>query len=259
MSNDRTVIIERHRNNTATVRLNRPQVKNALTSAMRQELADAVIALSSDTEIRAIVVTGGPQVFAAGADINEFVDETPAGLMRKGEERHWQAIAKVPQPLIAAVNGYALGGGMELAMSCDILIAGENAKFGQPEVRLGIIPGAGATQRLPRAVGKYLAMRLILTGEIISAPEAFAMGLVSRLVPDSDVQDEARKLAERIAALPPLAVRAAKQAILLSDSMSLEAGLHLERRAFESLFSTFDKHEGMRAFLEKREPRFIGE
>lgn len=256
---DPPISIERHGHGTASVRLNRPQVKNALNSETRAALASAFTALAASRDIRAIVVTGGPEVFAAGADINEFVDETPVGLMRKADERHWQAIAKVPQPLIAAVSGYALGGGMELAMSCDIIIAGESAKFGQPEVRIGIIPGAGGTQRLPRAVGKYHAMRMILTGDLISAPEALTMGLVSRLVPDADVESEALSLAARIASLPPLAVQAAKQAVLMSANLPLEAGLYLERRSFEVLFASADKREGMRAFLEKRPPKFTGD
>jgi enoyl-CoA hydratase len=256
---DQAIVVDRHADRTATVRLNRPHVKNALNNATRQALAAAFTTLAADRDIRAIVLTGGPEVFAAGADINEFVDETPVGLMRNRDERHWQTIAKVPQPLIAAINGYALGGGMELAMSCDIIIAGESAKFGQPEVRIGIIPGAGGTQRLPRAVGKYNAMRMILTGDLISASEALAMGLVSRLVPDADVESEALSLAARIASLPPLAVQAAKQAILMSENLSLEAGLYLERRSFEGLFASADKREGMRAFLQKRPPKFTGD
>jgi enoyl-CoA hydratase len=256
---EQTVILERRADATATVRLNRPHVKNALNTATREALAECFAALAEDPAVRAVVLTGGPHDFAAGADINEFVDETPIGLMRRGDERAWAAIARLPQPLIAAVNGYALGGGMELAMSCDIIIAGESAKFGQPEVRIGIIPGAGGTQRLPRAVGKFHAMRLILTGDVVSASEALTMGLVSRIVADAEVETEAQNLASRIAALPPLAVQAAKQAVLMSGSMPLEAGLQFERRSFERLFASSDKREGMRAFLDKRPPRFTGD
>lgn len=255
---EHTLVVDRRPDGTATVRLNRPEVKNALDKATREALASAFASLADDPSIRAVVLTGGPHDFAAGADINEFVDETPIGLMRRGDERTWAAIGRMPQPLIAAVNGYALGGGMELAMSCDIIIAGENAKFGQPEVRIGIIPGAGGTQRLPRAVGKFHAMRLILTGDVIQASEALAMGLVSRVVADAAVETEAEALASRIAALPPLAVQAAKQAVLMSETMPLEAGLQFERRSFERLFASSDKREGMQAFLEKRRPRFTG-
>ena len=256
---EQTVILERRADGTATVRLNRPHVKNALNTVTRQALAESFAALAEDPAVRAVVLTGGPHDFAAGADINEFVDETAVGLMRKGDERAWAAIARLPQPLIAAVTGYALGGGMELAMCCDIIVAGESAKFGQPEVRIGIIPGAGGTQRLPRAVGKFHAMRLILTGDVVSASEALTMGLVSRIVADAAVETEAQNLALRIAALPPLAVQAAKQAVLMSDSMPLESGLQFERRSFERLFASSDKREGMRAFLDKRPPRFTGD
>jgi enoyl-CoA hydratase/carnithine racemase len=259
VTGEQSVIVERRADGTATVRLNRPQVKNALNTATREALAAAFAALAEDPAVRAVVLTGGSHDFAAGADINEFVDETTIGIMRKGDERAWAAIARLPQPLIAAVNGYALGGGMELAMSCDIIVAGESAKFGQPEVRIGIIPGAGGTQRLPRAVGKFHAMRLILTGDVVSASEALTMGLISRVVEDAAVETEAQNLASRIAALPPLAVQAAKQAVLMSESMPLEAGLQLERRSFERLFASSDKREGMRAFLDKRPPRFTGD
>ena len=259
MTTTDVVKVERHGDGTATVSVNRPKVRNALNVATRKALADAFAALSDEAEIRAIVLTGGPDTFVAGADINEFVAETPVGLVRQRHERNWQAIAAVPQPVVAAVAGYALGGGMELAMSCDIIVAGENAKFGQPEVKIGIIPGAGGTQRLTRAVGKYHAMRMVLTGDMVTAHEAHAMGLASLVVPDAEVGSAARAVAVRLAALPALAVQAAKQAVLLADDVPLSAGLFLERKAFEGLFATADKSEGMKAFLEKRKPSFKGE
>ena len=259
MTKTDVVKLERHGDGTATVAVNRPQVKNALNIATRQALADAFAELADDAQVRAIVLTGGPDTFVAGADINEFVAETPVGLVRQRHERNWQAIASVPQPVVAAVTGYALGGGMELAMSCDIIVAGENAKFGQPEVKIGIIPGAGGTQRLTKAVGKYHAMRMVLTGDMVTAREALGMGLASLVVPDAEVESAARAIALRLAALPPLAVQAAKQAVLLGDDVPLSAGLYLERKAFEGLFASADKTEGMKAFLEKRKPSFKGE
>lgn len=259
MDESKVVIVERHGDGTASVTVDRPKVKNALNIATRKLLADAFLKLADDADTRAIVLTGGPDTFVAGADINEFVAETPMGLVRQRHERYWQAISAVPQPVIAAVNGYAVGGGMELAMNCDIIIAGEGAKFGQPEVKIGVIPGAGGTQRLTHAVGKFHAMRMILTGDMVTAAEARAMGLVSMVVPDAEVQSTARALALRLAGLPPLALQAAKQAILLAQDVPLGAGLFLERKAFEGLFASADKTEGMRAFVEKRKPTFRGE
>ena len=209
--------------------------------------------------MRAVVLTGGPEVFVAGADIRDMAEASVVDMIRRKTERWWQAVAEVPQPMIAAVNGYALGGGLELAMCCDIIIAGEGAKLGQPEVNVGIIPGAGGTQRLTRAVGKYQAMRLVLTGEIIGAEEALRMGLVSRVVADGEVYDTALKTAQRIARLPPLAVQQAKEAVLLGADASLPAALSLERKSLQLMFATSDKAEGMRAFLEKRKPEFKGE
>ena len=180
-------------------------------------------------------------------------------MIRRHTERWWQAVAEVPQPMIAAVNGFALGGGLELAMCCDIIIAGEGARLGQPEVNVGIIPGAGGTQRLTRAIGKFQAMRMVLTGEMIGAEEALRMGLVSRVVPDAEVYEEALKTAQRIARLPPLAVQQAKEAVLLGADASLPTALALERKGLQLMFATADKTEGMRAFLDKRKPEFKGE
>ncbi|MDQ0317552.1 enoyl-CoA hydratase-related protein [Amorphus orientalis] len=260
MSEDKApVLIDRPEPGVAVVRLNRPEARNALNMATRRALADAFTALAEDTEVRAIVLTGDEAAFAAGADLKEFVDADPVEIAKRRVERLWAAISSTPQPIIAAVNGYALGGGLELAMMTDIIVAGESAQLGQPEVRVGIMPGAGGTQRLTRAVGKYHAMRLCLTGKPIAAPEAHAIGLVSQVVPDAEVFETALAMAKSIAKMPPLAVVAVKESILQAENSSLEAGLALERKAFQLLFASKDKSEGMTAFLEKRRPSFTGE
>lgn len=242
----------------AIVRLNRPEVRNALNIATRKALAEAFTSLGDDPGVRAIVLTGNGGVFAAGADITEFVDADPVVMIKRRTERYWAAVAGVPQPVIAAIEGFALGGGLELAMACDILIAGEGAKLGQPEVRVGIMCGAGGTQRLTRAVGKYQAMRLCLTGKPVGAREALAIGLLSEVAPDGAALDRALEMAREIAGLPPLAVQQTKEAILHGANASLEAGLALERKAMQLLFASADKTEGMSAFLEKRKPDFKG-
>ena len=253
------VRLERHGDGTATVRIDRPEARNALNMATRKGLAAACREIAEDASLRAVVLTGGPDMFAAGADLTEFVEAGAIEVMKRHAERWWQAIAEVPQPMIASINGFALGGGLELAMCCDIIIAGRSAKLGQPEVRVGIMPGAGGTQRLTRAVGKFQAMRLVLTGEIIGAEEALAMGLVSKVVDDAAVYDSAREMARAIAALPPIAVQQAKEAVILGADASLATALALERKALQLTLATADKTEGMRAFLEKRKPEFKGE
>jgi enoyl-CoA hydratase len=252
------VVLERPAADVAVVRLNRPEVRNALNMAVRRQLAEHFAALGADDVTRCIVITGGDKVFAAGADLRDMVERTPVELMMRRSELLWQPIASCPKPVIAAVNGYALGGGCELAMHADIIIAGEGASFGQPEVRVGIMPGAGGTQRLTRAVGKYRAMRMLLTGEPVPARDALAMGLVSEVVPDGEVLDAALRVATTIAALPPLAVMQIKEAVLAGQDTSVDAALLIERKAFQLLFSTADQKEGMRAFLEKRKPEFHG-
>lgn len=242
----------------ALVRLNRPAVRNALNNRVRTLLAEHFRALAEDEAVRAIVLTGDDQAFAAGADLREALDLDAVEQMRRGTWRLWRAIGDCPKPVIAAVSGWALGGGCELAMHADIIVAGASARFGQPEVRLGIMPGAGGTQRLVRAVGKFRAMHLLLTGEPVSAAEALAMGLVSEVVPDADVRPRALDLARRIAALPPLAVMQIKEVVVAGADASLDAALALERKAFHLLFATRDQKEGMRAFLEKRAPTFEG-
>lgn len=241
------------------LRLNRPEVRNALSPELREELRDLFLALGSDKTCRAIVVTGDMRAFAAGADIRVMADATPAEMMARDDEANWAAIRNCPKPVIAAVNGYALGGGCELAMHCDIIVAGKGARFGQPEVKLGIMPGAGGTQRLTRAIGKFRAMQLLLTGDFLSAEEAHAAGLVSQLADDESVVDDAVALASRIASMPPLAVEEIKRVVLTGMDMPLEAALKLEMRSAYLLFGSADKQEAMRAFLEKRPASFSGQ
>jgi enoyl-CoA hydratase len=242
----------------AVVTLNRPQVLNALSQAMMEAVAAALEACDRDPRVRCIVLWGGPRVFAAGADVREMADADAADMIRSYRFQQWERIRRVATPLVAAVTGYALGGGCELAMACDIIVASETARFGQPEIRLGLMPGAGGTQRLTRAIGKSRAMEMVLTGRPVTAQEAWAAGLVSRVVPPEVCLDEARRLAREIAGQAPLAVRLAKEAVLQAFETSLESGLLFERRCFHSLFSTQDTREGMRAFLDKRRPEFTG-
>jgi len=225
---------------------------------VRELLAKHFADLGNDEITRCIILTGGDKVFAAGADIRDMVDRTPMEMMARRTDRLWAPIASCPKPVIAAVNGYALGGGCELAMQADIIIAGEGASFGQPEVRIGIMPGAGGTQRLTRAVGKFRAMRMLLTGEPVTARDALAMGLVSEVVADAEVFETALRIAKTIASMPPVAVMQIKEVTLAGQDASLEAAMVLERKAFQLLFSTADQKEGMRAFLEKRKPEFRG-
>ena len=243
----------------ALVSIDRPDVRNALNFALLAELADALQALDADDTCRVVVLTGvGDKAFAAGADIGELADQTPERLAADGNFDSWERIAAVGLPVIAAVRGYALGGGCELAMSCDLIIAGDDARFGQPEIRIGVMPGAGGTQRLARAVGRGLAMELILTGRMLGAEDARVAGLVNRVVPAAETVTVALDLAAQIAAMPPLAVRAAKQAILAAAELPLAEGLRRERAAFFALFATQDQREGMAAFLEKRPPTWTG-
>jgi enoyl-CoA hydratase len=252
------VLLERPSEYVALLRLNRPEVLNALSVPVRLALAAHVDALEADDMVRVIVITGDEKAFAAGADLVELRKRTVRDASTKQSRAAWVALQGCTKPIIAAVNGFALGGGCELALHCDIIIAGEGAKFGLPEVKVGIMPGAGGTQRLLRAVGKFKASRYLLTGDFMSAATASEMGLVSEVVPDAEVLQHALKLASKIAAQPPLAVKALKEVIALGPDASLETALTLERQAFQLLFTTEDRDEGIAAFLEKRKPVFKG-
>jgi enoyl-CoA hydratase len=243
----------------ALVTLDRPEVLNALDYRTLGELVDALEALDADESVRCVVITGaGDRAFAAGADIKEMADATPVTLTVANNFARWERLRRIRVPLIAAVRGFALGGGNELAMACDMIVAGDDATFGQPEIKIGIMPGAGGTQRLPRAVGKAKAMEMILTGRNMSAAEALERGLVSEVVAREETLPEALKLAAEVASMPPLAVRAAKEAVNRAYELSLEAGLEFERRNFFLLFSSEDQKEGMAAFIEKRKPTWKG-
>jgi len=236
--------------------LNRPEVRNALNLELRRSLADTFSQLAGNDAVRCIVITGGPEVFAAGADIRAMVSQTANEAAANSTAPLWKPIREFPKPIIAAVSGYALGGGCELAMHCDIIVAGRGARFGQPEIRVGIMPGAGGTQRLVRAVGKFKAMRMLLLGEPITADEAERAGLVSEVVGDAEVLDRALALATTVAALPVQALRRIKQVVLAGSDLPLDAALVLESQSMQLLFGTHDQREGMAAFMEKRKPVF---
>jgi enoyl-CoA hydratase/carnithine racemase len=240
------------------LRINRPEARNALNQEVRSQLAAQCQAAGADDAIKAIVITGNDEAFAAGADIKAMADAGAIDMMLRRNHEYWEAIARCPKPIVVAVNGYALGGGCELAMHADIIVAGESATFGQPEVRVGIMPGAGGTQRLTRAVGKFKAMLICMTGQTFSGREAFDMGLASKVVPDSEVLETALAIARSIAAMPPLAVQQIKEVMLAGEDAPLETALMLERKAFQLLFASADQKEGMRAFLEKRKPGYRG-
>lgn len=238
--------------------LRRPEVLNALNLKMVDEIVDALERMDHDDSVRAIVLTGNEKSFAAGADIAEMADETVIPMLLKDQFAAWDRIAKVSKPLIAAVSGFVLGGGCELMMNCDIVIASETATIGQPEIKLGVMPGAGGTQRLTKAVGKTKAMEMLLTGEPITADEAWRYGLVNKVVPVEVHLQEAIRLARQIAAQPPVAVRLIKKSVLKAIDNPLDEGLDYERNCFYLLFATEDKTEGMNAFVEKRRPKFTG-
>jgi enoyl-CoA hydratase len=241
------------------IRLNRPEALNALNTALMGELTQALDAAETDPEVRCVILTGSEKAFAAGADIREMSSLAyPETYLSDFLTRTHERAARFRKPLIAAVSGYALGGGCELAMMCDIVIAADTARFGQPEVTLGIGPGLGGSQRLTRAVGKAKAMDLVLTGRMIDAAEAERCGLVSRIVPAADLMTEARAAAAKIAGLSPVAVMACKEMVETAFETTLAQGLKTERRLFQAMFATEDQKEGMTAFLEKRTPAFKG-
>lgn len=240
------------------VRLNNPKALNALNPELMRELADVLTAWDQDETVRVIVITGNEKAFAAGADIRSMAEATPVDMLLSSYIDLFDRLEHIRKPLIAAVSGWALGGGFELAMACDIIVAAETAVFGQPEINLGIIPGAGGTQRLTRTVGKYLAMEMVLNDRRLTAEEAARFGLVNRVVPKERYLDEALELAKQIAQRAPLAVLLGKEAVRYALEGPLSAGLRHERRLFYLLFATEDQKEGMRAFLEKRKPEWKG-
>ena len=253
-----TSILIETRRRVGLITLNRPQALNALNNQLMSEVMDALNAFDKDDAIGAMVITGNEKAFAAGADIKEMANQSTKQMMDTNHIAVFGRIRSVEKPVIAAVSGWALGGGCEVALSCDMIVASESAKFGQPEITIGVIPGAGGTQRLTRAVGKAIAMEMILNNRTLSAQEALGFGMVNRVVPVSDYLDEALKLADEIASRAPLAVRAAKKMINASYESSLTDGLAEEKQAFYELFDTADQKEGMQAFVEKRKPNWSG-
>ncbi|MCY0898782.1 MAG: enoyl-CoA hydratase-related protein [Firmicutes bacterium] len=252
------VLLEEQHGPVRLLRLNRPAVLNALSSELMETLSQRLTALDQDDSVRVVVLTGNERAFAAGADIQELKDNTAISMLASKQITRWEAIRRFSKPLIAAVSGWALGGGMELVMACDMVIAGDNAQFGQPEIKIGVMPGAGGTQRLTKVVGKARAMELVLTGRTVSAEEAYAMGLVNHVVAREQVVPRALELAQTIADMPPVAVRLAKESVLTALDTPLDIGLLHERRLFSLLFASDDQKEGMSAFLAKRKPHFEG-
>lgn len=241
-----------------TITLNRPEALNALNTKLLEELADLLQEVESNADVRAVVITGSRKAFAAGADVREMATLDAVGVLKDPRVDHWKRITAFKKPIIAAVNGFCLGGGCELAMHADILIAGEEAKFGQPEIKLGIMPGAGGTQRLLRSVGKSMAMQMVLTGEPISAQQAMDSGLISEITIPEATLERAQAVATQIARHAPIAVEMAKDSLLKAFDTDLASGLVYERKAFTLLAATEDRNEGINAFLEKRKPLFKG-
>ena len=259
MSDELFVLVERDEaRRVALLRLNRPKQLNALNAQVMDQLCEALEALDADDAIRCLVVTGNERAFAAGADIGEMAVASPIDMLRSNRIAQWDRVRRISKPVIAAVSGWCLGGGCELAMALDLIVAGEGARFGQPEINLGVIPGAGGTQRLTRAIGKSRAMEMVLTGEPIDAAEALRLGLVARVVPDELLVEDALALAAVIAAKSPHALRLGKEAVNAAFEMSLTDALAHERKLFYLLFASEDQKEGMAAFLEKRAPDFKG-
>jgi enoyl-CoA hydratase/carnithine racemase len=242
----------------AVLRLNRPEARNALSAEMMEQIASELERLDPDPEVRCIVIAGSDEVFAAGADIRAMSERSFAEALRHPASSFWRRVAAIKTPLVAAVSGYALGGGCELALACDMIVASDTALFGQPEITLGIIPGGGGTQRLARVIGKQRAMEYVLTGRRFDAGMAMRWGLVNQVVGKGLWLTEAVELARTVAERPPIAARLAKQAVLAADETTLSAGLENERRLYELAMATEDRVEGMQAFLEKREPKFEG-
>jgi len=248
----------REQSHVALIQLNRPKVLNALSIDLMKDLVEALFLLEDDKDVRVIILTGNERAFAAGADIGQMAEASPIDQINDTRLRTWKQLALISKPLIAAVNGFALGAGCELAMSCDFIIAGDTARFGQPEIKIGTIPGAGGTQRLTRAIGKSKAMLAVLTGEMMDAYEAEKSGLIAKVVPSETLMQETFEIAKVIANRAPVAVKLAKEAVNIAFESSLKEGMEFERRNFYLTFASKDQKEGMKAFMEKREPRYEG-
>ena len=253
-----TTILTETRGRVGLVTLNRPEAMNALNFTLTRELMDALAEFDKDDSVGAMVVTGNQKAFAAGADIKEMAEKSVQEMYDRDPIAHFGRIRTIRKPVIAAVSGWALGGGCEIALSCDMVIASETAKFGQPEITIGVIPGAGGTQRLPRAVGKAIAMEMVLNNRTLSAAEALQFGLINRIVPVEAYLDEALKLAEEVASRAPVAIRSAKKIVNQAYERFLGDALTEEKKDFYNLFTTEDQKEGMRAFAEKRKPQWKG-
>jgi enoyl-CoA hydratase/carnithine racemase len=258
MTTPDTLLVERPSDAIVVLRLNRPQVRNALNLEVRARLADEVTRHAADEKIRCLIVTGSDTVFAAGADIGEMAEAGPVDVMARNVQKYWRTIMDCPKPVIAAIEGFALGGGLELALCADIIVAGEGARLGLPEVKIGILPGGGGTQKLARLVGRQRAMLLLMTGKMFSAAEAFSMGVISELAATGQALPRAIEIAREIAGMPPIAVMQIKEIVNAGLNAPLETALMLERKALLLQFATSDQKEGMRAFLEKRKPTFEG-
>jgi enoyl-CoA hydratase/carnithine racemase len=254
-----SLIVEQPTGDIVILRINRPQVRNALNLEVRTRLADEVTRCGADNAVRCVIITGSDAAFAAGADIGEMVAAGPIEVMSRNVQKYWRAIMDCPKPIIAAVEGFALGGGLELALCADIIVAGEGAKLGLPEVKVGILPGGGGTQKLARLIGRHRAMLLIMTGRMVNAAEAFGMGVVSEIAPAGQALARAMEIAREIASMPAVSIMQIKEIINAGLNAPLDAALMLERKAFQLQFATRDQKEGMRAFMEKRKPKFEGQ
>lgn len=256
---DESFILTEQEGHVGIARLNRPKVLNALNLELMEQLIEALETFDADPEIHVMVLAGNERAFAAGADIGDMAEASTFEMFRRDQFARWERIRRIKKPIIAAVSGFALGGGCELMMLCDIIVASESSRIGQPEINIGVMPGAGGTQRLTRAVGKALSMDVVLSGRFLTGKEALAHGLVSRVVPREHFFTEAMKIAHGMATKPPLALQLAKESVLKSFESSLSEGLEYERKLFYMLFSTDDQKEGMKAFMEKRRPKFQGQ
>lgn len=254
-----SLLVEHPTEDIVVFRINRPQVRNALNLDVRVRLADAITRCGADSKVRCVIVTGSDVAFAAGADIGEMAEAGPVEVMSRNVQKYWRAIMDCPKPVIAAVEGFALGGGLELALCADIIIAGEGAKLGLPEVKVGILPGGGGTQKLARLVGRQRAMLLIMTGRMFGAAEALSMGVIGEVAPTGQALPRAIEIAREIAAMPPISIMQIKEIINAGANAPLDTALMLERKAFQLQFATRDQKEGMRAFMEKRKPKFEGQ